>query len=240
VVLWDTFRVLTGTAVLGFAAACDLKWRRAPDASWLVMIAVGAILLVGQAATEPAFLSRNLPPLLASAMIFGAALLGYVTGLLTGGADAKALASLAVLAPLPLDVAWQTPLPSSLPLVLTALTNGLVLGLAVPVVLTLTNLLRGDVDGARTVLATRVPVDQVEERIVWPLEYVSEEGEVVTEYTPGRVPLDAFDADALAERGREQVWVTPKIPFLVPLFVGFVLAALVGDPVATLLRLFVV
>lgn len=239
-VLWDTLRVLAGTAVLGFAAACDLEWRRAPDAAWLVLIAVGLALLVTEAATQPAFFATNLAPLVTSGLIFLAAIGGYLTGLLTGGADAKALASLAVLAPLPFDPAWSPPLASTLPLVLTALTNGLVLGLAVPLALTVVNLARGDVDGARTVLGTRVKLENVEERIVWPLEYVDEDGELVQATTPRRVPLDAFDPEDFEAIGEERVWVTPKIPFLVPLFFGFVLAAIAGDPVAALLRIFLV
>jgi preflagellin peptidase FlaK len=232
-------RFVTGTAVLAFAAACDLKWRRAPDAAWLVAVAVGVVVLTAQAATQPDFFRLHLPALVTSGIVFLGALVGYATRILTGGADAKALASLAVLAPVPLDLAWQMPFESPLPLVLTAVANGLVLGLAIPFAMAAFNLVRGDFDGWRTLLGTRVNVDQVNLRVAWALEYYDEDGEHVIQNTPRGIPLDAFDPEAFHARGQDKVWVTPKIPFLVPLFFGFVVAAIAGDPVAAVLELVV-
>lgn len=236
----DALRILAGASILAFAAACDVKWRRAPDAAWIVMALVGVALLAAQALIEPAFFATYLPSLITAGVVALLALAGFLTGLIAGGADAKAIVSLAILAPVPLDVAWSIPLESVLPLVVTAIANGLVVGLAVPVALGLVNLARGDLDGARTVLATRVPTDRVRERVTWPLEYVDEDGEVVRVTMPGEVPLDAFDREELAEAGREQVWVSPKIPFLVPLTFGFAIAVIAGDPLAALLRLVLV
>jgi preflagellin peptidase FlaK len=113
----------------------------------------------------------------------------------------------------------------------------LLVGLAVPIAMAVVNLARGDVDGLRTVLATRVPTEAVSERVTWPLEYVDEDGQVVTTTMPGDVPRDGFDREQLEEAGRERVWVSPKVPFLVPLTFGFALAVIVGDPLAVGLRL---
>lgn len=236
----DAVRVLTGASVLVFGAACDLKWRRAPDLAWALAAAVGVILLGVEALARPAELARMAPSLATAAVVAVLAVAGYLTGLIAGGADAKALVSLSILAPVPLDPAWAVPLASRLPLVVTAVANGLAVGLAVPFALALVNVARGDVDGLRTLVATRVPTRNVREKVVWPLEYVDEEGELVTATTPGRVPLDAFDPDPLVERGRERVWVTPKIPFLVPLTFGFGVAVILGDPLASLLGLLLV
>lgn len=232
----DALRILAGSSLLVFAAACDIKWRRAPDATWLLAAGVGVVLLAFQALREPGLFGAYLASLVTAGAVAGLAIAGYLTGLIAGGADAKALVSLSILAPLPLDPAWTIPLDSVLPLVVTALANGLVVGVAVPVVLIGLNLVRGDVDGLRTLLATRVPTDSVRERVTWPLEYVDAEGNVVKATRPGEVPLDAFDREELAERGREWVWVTPKIPFLVPLTFGFAVAVILGDPLAAGLR----
>lgn len=231
----DLVRILVGVGVLAFAAACDLRWRRAPDACWLTVAGVGAVLLGIEWATTPAFWPIYQPALLAAGLVFALAIVGYATGLITGGADAKALASLAVLAPLPLDPAWSVPLVSPFPLVLTSLTNGLLVALAVPLVLLVANLSRGDVDGARTFLAFRTDVDRVDHRVVWPLEYLDDEGTRRAAVTPGGVPQDAFDPDAMAQAGHERVWVSPKVPFLVPLWIGLIVAVLVGDPFSALL-----
>jgi preflagellin peptidase FlaK len=228
----DLARVVVGVGVLAFAAVCDLRWRRAPDACWLVVAGIGAALLAVQWARTPAFWAEYQPAIVAAGLVLALAVVGYVTGLITGGADAKALASLAVLAPVPLDAAWTLPLPSAFPVVLTSLTNGLLVALLVPVALVLVNLARGDVDGARTLTAVRTSVEDVDLRVVWPLEHVDEDGQVQVATTPGGVPRDAFDPAELAEAGRERIWVSPKVPFLVPLWVGLVGAVLVGDPLA--------
>lgn len=233
----DALRIFIGAGILSFAAACDIKWRRAPDAAWILMAAAGAVLLLVQASMQPAFWQTHMPSLITAGIVAILAIAGYVTGLIAGGADAKALVSLAVLAPVPLDVSWQMPLESVLPLVVTAVTNGLIVGLAVPVALLFVNLGRGDVDGLRTVFATRVRLEHVSERVAWPLEYVDADGRIVTATMPGNVPLDAFDSDELAAHGREHVWVSPKIPFLVPLTFGFAIAVILGDPLAATLEL---
>jgi preflagellin peptidase FlaK len=227
----DALRILAGASILTFAAACDIKWRRAPDAAWGVMAGIGAVLLGVQAWLEPAFVATYLPSLLTAGIVAVLAIVGYLGGLIAGGADAKALVSLSILAPVPLDVVWTVPLESILPLVVTAIANGLVVGLAVPIALLFVNLARGDVDGWRTLLATRVPTENVRERVTWPLEYV-DEGELVTVTMPGNVPVDGFDRDAVLDAGRERVWVSPKIPFLVPLTFGFAISVILGDPLA--------
>jgi len=236
----DALRILAGASILTFTAACDIQWRRAPDASWVLMSAIGAGLLAAQWWLEPGFLDAYLPALVTAGAVALLAIAGYLTGLIAGGADAKALVSLAVLAPIPLDPAWVVPMESVLPLAVTAIANGLIVGLAVPVALALVNLARGDVDGVRTFLAARVRTENVRERVTWPLEYVDEDGEVVTVTMPSNMPLDGFDPDELLAAGRERVWVSPKIPFLVPLTFGYAIAVIVGDPLAALLGLLLV
>lgn len=229
-------RILVGVGVLAFAGVADLRWRRAPDACWLIVACVGIVLLAADWASTPSFWAFHQAALITAALVFVMALVGYITGLIAGGADAKALASLAILAPLPLGAAWSLPLSPPLPLVLTSLTNGLILALSVPLVLLVWNIAHGDVDGARTLLGFKRPLEKVDLRVAWPLEFVDEEGEHVVAATPRGVPRDAFDPDAMAEHGHERVWVTPKVPFLVPLWLGFVLAVLVGDPFTTALE----
>lgn len=233
-------RIVVGLSVLAFAAVCDLRWRRAPDACWLLVAGVGLVLLGVDAVGEPAFWAQNQATLLTAGIVVVMAIVGYLTGLIAGGADAKALASLAILAPLPLSPVLSLPLASPLPLAVTALTNGLLIALLVPLLLLTWNLLHGDVSGARTFLGFRTQIDRVDLRVVWPLEYVTEDGEHVVRATPGGVPRDAFDPEVLAERGREEIWVTPKVPFLVPLWFGLVVAVLLGDPFAAFLRAFLV
>lgn len=225
-----------GVGVLAFAGVADLRWRRAPDVCWLIVAGIGLVLLAVDWIATPAFWTIYKATLATAGVVLVMAIVGYVTGLITGGADAKALAALSILAPLPLGPSWDLVLASPLPLAVTALTNGLLLALAVPVLLLVWNLVRGDVDGVRTFLGFRTDLDHIRLRVVWPLEFIDDEGHHVVTTTPRGVPRDAFDPDALAEAGRERVWVTPKIPFLVPLWLGFLVAILLGDPFVALLN----
>ena len=149
-----------------------------------------------------------------------------------GGADAKAMVSLAILAPVPLDPAWTLALASPFPLVLTALVNGLLVGLLVPVGLVVLNLARGDLAGWHTFLGFRVDAETIDLRVVWPVEYVDEDGQRQIAVSPRSVPDEAFDPQWLKAHGIDRPWVTPKVPFLVPLWVGLVLAVTLGDPMA--------
>lgn len=232
----DVARLTVAISVLAFAALCDLRWRRAPDACWVLVTVTGATLLVVEWLTTPFFFAVYRPALLTSLMVIGLAIVGYITGLIAGGADAKALASLAVLAPVPLGPGWEIPLASPFPLVLTTLTNGLLIALLVPLVLIALNLARGDVDGIRTLMAFRARLENVRERFVWPLEYVDDQGERVVVSSPRAVPHGAFDRDALGRQDQDRVWVTPKVPFLVPLWLGLLVAILVGDPMAWMMQ----
>lgn len=227
----DLLRILVGASALGFAAVTDLRWRRAPDATWLLVAAAGLALLAWDAATTDLW-ADHFPSLVAAGFVLVLAIAGYFTGLITGGADAKALASFALLAPLPLQPGWTVPLGSQFPLVMTMLMNGLLVAVALPFLFALANIARGEIDGARTFLAFKRSVDRIDQRVLWPLEYIDEDGTHVKAVTPRGVPLDAFDPAAFLARGVGKVWVTPKVPFLVPLWFGLVAAVLVGDPMA--------
>lgn len=232
----DVLRFTAALSVLAFAAITDLTWRRAPDAAWWVLAGVGAVLLSWQALAEPEVLREMAPLLIIPAVLLLVAWVGYLTGFIGGGADAKAIMALAVLAPLPLDPAWTVPWQGPFPLVLTMLMNGLFAALAVPLFLAATNLARGQLAGWITFLAFPVAVERLDYRVVWPLEYVDEDGELVRTYSPKRVPIEGSEPEDYQAAGIETVWVTPKVPFLVPLFVGVAITAFLGDPLAAALE----
>ncbi len=234
----DALRVLVATSVLAFAAITDLRWRRAPDACWWVIAGAGLLFLGYDAWQTPGFFETHLPQLAVAGLVLVIALVGYYTGLVAGGADAKAMMSLAVLAPLPLGAAWMIPWPSPFPFVLTALVNGLLVALLVPLGLFILNLVRGDLEGWHTFLGFRVDLEHVDLGVVWPVEYLDEDGQRRIAASPRSVPEEALDPAWLAEHGIDRPWVTPKVPFLVPLWFGVVLAVLAGDPVVWMIEAF--
>jgi prepilin signal peptidase PulO-like enzyme (type II secretory pathway) len=51
-----------------------------------------------------------------------------------------------------------------------------------------------------------------------------------------------FDAEeefeAFEKKGMKQIWVTPKIPFMIPLLAGFICSFVLGDLLSSLINYF--
>ncbi len=147
---------LVAVPVLGWAALRDVRTRRVPNRAWLPLVVAGVValawdvLLVAGGRAWPLFALR------VGLSLGLVAPLGYLFWRLGGfgGADAKAVMSLAVLLPAnpqyyppaALDAATVYPLqPAPLGVFsLTVLSNTVLVGLAYPLVLALRNLPRGE------------------------------------------------------------------------------------------------
>lgn len=223
----DVVRLFAGATILGFASWTDWKWRRAPNLLWWITALLGLGLLALQLALHPALLAQW--PLLGVSAAFAAMVFGFFwIGLLPGGADAKALMSLALLAPLPLHLGAFPLLASPLPPAFGVLGDALLAFLVVPLGLFAVNAKRGHLRLPHSFLGLRVPLEEARSGRAWPMEYVKD-GKVRTMIMPSRFEWEEEDFAALAAAGRDKIWVTPKVPFMIPLLAGFVGAFLVGD-----------
>ena len=216
-------RFLLGFAMLAGAVPSDLRTRRVPNSWWLPFVAMAAILTLGDAvetARDPG--DHGWTPFV---ITYGAA--SVVAGLmyafwrlrLFGGADAKALMVLAFLAP------WPSPSAASVQPALDALANGSFLMLAIPVLAALVNLVRGNLAFPALLLGHPVPLEKARAAHVWPMQVVRPDGRLAWRFWQ-RAALESLDAeyDALAKAGVTRVWVTAKVPFLVPLAAGLALS----------------
>jgi hypothetical protein len=70
-------------------------------------------------------------------------------------------------------------------------------------------------------------VKKAREKFVWPLEKIVD-GKQKFVYMP-----KDFDADEelkeFERAGIKEIWVTPKIPFMIPLLIGFIISFILGD-----------
>lgn len=238
-VLLDLVRLFAGVALLSFAAYTDWRWRRAPNALWVAMAAIGVVLLAVEAALDWSLFKARWPYLAFVAGFAAAIYAFWWLGLIAGGADAKALMALGVLLPFPLALAdgvppWQGPLPGSF----TVLGNSLLLFLAIPLALLAWNLARGHVRFPHMLLGLKREAAEVRRGHAWPMEVVDAEGRRRTRLFASRMSDQEVDEtfERVQALGREKVWVSPKIPFMLPLLAGFVAAFAVGDLLLTLLR----
>lgn len=167
----------------------------------------------------------------------------FYTGLLHGGADAKAFMAVAVLVPFypilagfPL-IAYPDNLPletysAAFPFVFLVFMNGAIINVLIaPVVNLPRNLASGDRGGMKMLFGFRMNVDDVlkQKTYVWPME-VMRDGELVTIIRKvGEVDNIPREVAALKEAGIESIWVQRKYPFIVAILAGFVFSFVVGN-----------
>jgi preflagellin peptidase FlaK len=170
----------------------------------------------------------------------------YRARILHGGADAKALIALGLLvprypnvAPFPLfvlDPRVETFWRGTFPFSLVVWVDAAILFLAVPVGLLVLNATRGDLAFPQAFLGYRARLDSFPPH-AWLMEKISARGDHVLVLFPRRGGNPAEDLERLRAAGIDRAWATPQVPFMVPLFGGFLLAFFVGNVLLGLLRL---
>ena len=230
----NVIRLMTGTILLAYASYTDLKTRRASNILWVIMGLVGIILLIIQ------YLGGGFPNLWYLVFIPIMIVLVYAffqLRLLFGGADTKALMALAILVPIqPLIGAfpfWPSFLPGSFCIFL----NALLLFLFIPVSLFLFNIGKRNLRFPHCLLGYVVSVEKAKQTFVWPMEKI-QDGKRKLVY----MPKDYDAAEELAEfekLGIKEIWVTPKIPFMIPLLAGFLATFILGDILFQIIRVLI-
>jgi len=222
----DSIRLTIGFLILVYASYTDIKTRRAANFLWVIMAAAGIALLIVQYFTAP---FQNLWYLAAIPVMIVLFYGFYLMRLLYGGADAKALMALAILVPLqPVILTLPLLQPSSFwPGVWTIFVNSLIFFLIIPLSLLIYNAAHHNFQFPHLLLGYRMTVEKAKQNFVWPLEKIKDGQRKLS-----KLPQD-FDVDKELEEferlGITDIWVTPKIPFMIPLLVGFLATFIVGD-----------
>ena len=157
----------------------------------------------------------------------------YYTGIVKGGADAKAVIVLAFVMPLYPDLGIlpfvAVPAGNVSQLIVPAFSVffiAAVLTILAAVPYLIINLMRGDREFPYMLAGYRMDLEKVPGSHVWPMEDMCGGMEVRS--------LSGFDdpgtVDRLREFGRDRVWVTPIIPFLVPMVVSYAIVVFLGNP----------
>ena len=156
--------------------------------------------------------------------------------LLFGGADAKAMMALAILVPFTPSIYGHPTFPSVLPFSWVIFSNAVILFLFIPLSLLIYNLMRKHMTFPHLLLGYKMDISEARKKFVWPLERIVK-GEIKFSYMPTSIdPKEQFDA--LEQRGNKVIWVTPKIPFMIPLLAGFICAFFIGDILFMLAQIF--
>lgn len=195
-------------------------------------IAVVAVVLMGYYWGEAPYFQH----LLAVPVMMLAIVAMYMLDIIRGGADAKAFLSLSVLFPfypiidgMPV-VHGQTELAMiAFPFSFAILVNAaIIVAIAMPIGFLLMNLAARDLRFPNAFLGHRMAVEKAAKSHVWLMERI-ENGRHVVYTRPRRQEDLGKELGLLKSAGFDRVWVTPKIPFMVPMLASLVLSAVVGN-----------
>lgn len=233
--LLDVTRLIVGIAILTYASYSDWKTRRASNILWLIMGGIGGILLVVQYFTIG--FGDNIYYLIFIPIMIALMYVLFQLRLIFGGADAKALMAIAILAPLEPAIS-QFPLwnGSVMPFSWSIFSNSIIIFLFIPLSLLIYNIARRNAKFPYCVLGYKMSVKKAREKFVWPLEKIID-GKRKFVYTPKDFDVDE-ELNEFEKNGITDIWVTPKIPFMIPLFVGFIVAFILGDILFCLMNAF--
>jgi preflagellin peptidase FlaK len=157
----------------------------------------------------------------------------YQFDVIKGGADAKALMALSLCFPiyptlegLPLLALNEPAMLEVLPFPILVLFNGAILTLIVPIGFIIMNLARRDLRFPLMLFGVRMDVEEAKSKHVWPMEKVVD-GQIRTALFPRAD--DEGDWESLRAAGVERPWVTPKVPFLIPMTLAIPFSLLAGN-----------
>lgn len=159
----------------------------------------------------------------------------YMLDIVRGGADAKALISLSILFPfypafgsIPFIHGETSAAETLLPFSFSILVNAAIIVALTPLAFLARNLSRREFAFPLGLLGYKLDTADIANKHVWLMESIMD-GKLVTHARPRRHEDQKADIELLASSGLKRVWVTPKIPFIVPMFVSLILTAVVGN-----------
>lgn len=245
-------RLIAGVILLGYASYTDIKTRRASNKLWLIMGVIGAVLLIYQMYLYMEY-DTEMFEIMKIYLVFIPFMIGLVyvlfqLRLIFGGADAKALMALAVLLPFP-SLEWiptgsglpnlplfESIVDNNLPYCWGAFINALFIFLFIPIALLIYNILKKNIAFPHVFLGYKISIKKAKEEFVWPMEQIKEDGEKKFVYMPKEFDAEE-ELNKFENKGYKEVWVTPKIPFMIPLLIGYITVFIFGSFLSYLMGL---
>jgi len=222
----NIIRLLIGIIILSYASYTDIKTRRASNYLWLIMGIIGGILLVIQY-FHPDVGIENTMYLLFIPIMIGLMYVLFQLGLIFGGADAKALMALAILVPIEPTISSFPLWKSFMPYPWVIFSNSVIIFLFIPISLLIYNLVKRNFGFPYSFVGYRMKITKAKEKFVWPLEKIID-GKRKFMYMPKDFDIKE-ELNEFEKLGIEEIWVTPKVPFMIPLLVGFICTFILGD-----------
>ncbi len=217
-------RLFVGILILLYASYTDIKTRKASNILWIIIGITGGLLLI----IEFIFVGfENELTLLFIPMMMIIIYLLFQFLPFFGGADVKALMSLAILVPFEPRIFIFPIWGSIMPFTWIILSNSVFIYLVIPISLFFYNLYKRNFEFPNCFLGYKIDLYVARKRFVWPLEKIVD-GKRKISYLSMNKDIEGIYKKFEAE-GINNIWVTPKIPFMIPLLIGFIVSFFAGD-----------
>lgn len=250
-------RVVTCACMLAIASILDIKSREIPDKVWLIFGGLGAMLTAFELLDTPAS-ARTAFSIHYAVGILVVSAIGYATyrAGLFGGADPKALVAIAIILPsynaglfafhdfAAISIFSNALIASTTAMLYNIIRNSLAVARGVPI-------FEGMNSEGRMKRALAFAVgfpSSSPGRYMFAMEAVDDSGNRKFRFNPANYHDFAPDEELQQEqqrleekeegkRRKTKTWVTPALPFIVYIAVGFAINLVVGDLFALLFKL---
>jgi preflagellin peptidase FlaK len=109
----------------------------------------------------------------------------------------------------------------------TIFSNSIIIFLFIPLSLLIFNIAKRNIKLPHALLGYKMSIKTARGKFVWPLEKIVD-GKRKFAYMPKEFDADE-EFDKFEKNGISEIWITPKVPFMIPLLVGFICSFIFGD-----------
>ncbi len=241
----DILKIIFCIPFLLYSCYSDIKTRRVTNYVWYIMLAGGVFFILNDFSKDGiAYLLRLFISVgLTFVFFFLYSLINSTLHIREiGGADIKLLIVLSILFPVyPTFQAGGHVFPQNMPLnffVFSVLGDAVTVAIMIPIGLAVRNLMKMglNIDKLTYIfLGYKTRISELANKHVWILQdFELVNGKVKTIYRRSGLETDDKTINKfkdLLEKGliNDEIWVTPKLPFMIPLTLGFFVAVFYGD-----------
>ncbi len=243
----EILKILFCIPFLIYSCYSDIKTRRVSNNVWLVMLTGTIFFVVYDISTYGVVYLPRL--FISAAFIFAFVYILFQLGIF-GGADAKSLIVLSIILPIyPELQAYGDVFPLNKPLIdlfaFGIFGNAVLLTVVVPIGLALYNIIKTGlhIDNPLYIfIGYKAKISELADKhikLIQSFDVIN--GEVKFHFKRGGVEIDEkliSELKDLSEKGliKNEIWVTPGLPFMIPITFGFFVAVFYGDLITELTK----
>ncbi len=243
-------RLTSAIILFTYASWSDWKYREIDDKIWMIMTLIGLISIIIELTTTHINSYELILMIISIALSFTIGFTLFYLDLF-GGADSKALMALSILIPTSRHIGLRN--YNSHPIIpLAMLNNSIILSLSVSILILIKNLI-DIIEGEKIfeeieninllkkiliiITSYRIPIEKLRsKKFIYPIEEISIHNGKIKRQVKIRIGI-SFGEEELekileyADKGliSGKIWVTPGLPMIIFIFLGFIISILFGD-----------